>query len=73
MNNNKIKLIITGMTCGGCAAMVKTALATVPKVSEVEVDLPNNTATVTYTGTPPALETLTDTIRQAGYDASLSN
>jgi len=73
MDNNKIKLNITGMTCGGCAAMVKTALGTVPNVSEVEVDLPTNTATVTTTGTPPALEALIATVRQAGYDATSSN
>jgi copper chaperone len=32
-------LTVDGMTCGGCANSIKKALAGVPGVAEVEVDL----------------------------------
>ncbi|MBN1213215.1 MAG: heavy-metal-associated domain-containing protein [candidate division Zixibacteria bacterium] len=73
MDNNKIKLSITGMTCGGCAAAVKQALLTVPRVSAVEVDLPTKTATITFSGAAPTSKELIDTVQQVGYAASLSD
>ena len=69
MSDNQIKLNIIGMSCKGCAAIVKNALSTLPDVSEVVVDLSTGTATVTSSGNPPAVEKLIDTVRQAGYDA----
>ena len=38
---------LTGMTCGGCEAKVKSALLTLPDVTAVEVSKDNNTATIT--------------------------
>jgi copper chaperone CopZ len=73
MDKNIIKLKISGMTCGGCAAMVKTALTNVPNVSEVDVDLQTNTATVIFSGIAPTSQELIDTVQEAGYEASLSD
>lgn len=39
--------VVTGMTCGGCANNVKNAVAGVPGVSAVEVDLATGQVTVT--------------------------
>ncbi len=39
---------ITGMTCGNCVRHVREALAAVPGVSAVAVDLPAGTATITH-------------------------
>lgn len=38
---------ISGMTCGGCAATVKKELESLSEINNVDVDLENQTATVT--------------------------
>lgn len=40
---------LTGMTCSGCEAKVKSKLTSLPLVSEVMVSKDNNTATITTT------------------------
>lgn len=49
MSNNKIMTHtykVTGMTCGGCEAKVKSNLLKVPSVTEVEVSKDKQTATI---------------------------
>lgn len=72
MTTQEIKLDISGMTCDGCAAMVQKALFTVPEVADVNVSREQGFATVTVFGTPPDTAKLIATVRQAGYEASLS-
>ena len=46
---------VTGMTCGGCAASVKTSLQTIAGVTSVEVSKAEDTATIsmdTHIGLP---------------------
>jgi len=71
MTTQEIKLNITGMTCGGCAAMVQKALFSVQEVADVAVNHEKGSATVTIFGVPPDTDKLIETVRQAGYDASL--
>lgn len=47
MTTQKFK--IDGMSCGNCAAQVKSAVSAVPGVSEVDVNLLKGVATVTGT------------------------
>jgi copper chaperone len=58
--------VVTGMTCGGCASKVKTAVASVPGVSAVDVELA--TGQVTVTGEQPVDGSLVRTaVVDAGY------
>jgi len=42
-----VAIAVSGMTCNACAAKVQKALAAVPGVSQVQVDLRRNLAVVT--------------------------
>ena len=63
-------LSISGMTCGGCAARVDKALRAVPGVTEVSVNLADDTATVTLANGTVAVETLAKAATDAGYPAT---
>ncbi|RMT90235.1 Copper-translocating P-type ATPase [Pseudomonas amygdali pv. sesami] len=63
-------LPISGMTCASCAGRVERALAKVPGVNSVTVNLANERAHVdTAAQTDP--QTLIDAISRAGYSATL--
>ncbi len=64
-----IVMDVQGMMCQKCVAHVKKALEGVKGVKAVEVDLDNNTATVTYTGKKP--EDLVKSVTQEGYPAKI--
>jgi len=64
-----IVMDVQGMMCQKCVAHVKKALEVVKGVKAVEVDLDNNTATVTYTGKKP--EDLVKSVTQEGYPAKI--
>jgi len=64
-----IVMDVQGMMCQKCVAHVKKALEGVKGVKAVEVDLDNNTATVTYTGKKP--EDLVKSVTQEGYPAKM--
>jgi Cu+-exporting ATPase len=62
-----IKLPIQGMTCASCVTRVERALAKVPGVRDVAVNLANETATVsTDAGIAP--DALVGAIERAGYE-----
>ncbi|PYD16291.1 heavy metal translocating P-type ATPase [Pseudomonas syringae] len=64
-------LPISGMTCASCAGRVERALAKVPGVNSVTVNLANESAHVdTAAHTDP--QTLIDAVSRAGYGATLS-
>ncbi|MFT6090087.1 MAG: Cu+-exporting ATPase [Sulfitobacter sp.] len=63
-------LSVNGMTCGGCAARVDKALRAVPGVTEVSVNLADDTATVTHQQGAVTTETLTKASGDAGYPAT---
>ncbi|KGM51779.1 metal ABC transporter ATPase [Lysobacter concretionis Ko07 = DSM 16239] len=67
---DSVDLAIEGMTCASCAGRVEKALAAVPGVLEVTVNLATERATVrTAGGTDPAA--LVAAVTQAGYAATL--
>lgn len=59
-------LAIEGMKCGGCVANVKRALAAVPGVADVDVDLRAKRATVQGSASTNALVAA---VQAAGYRA----
>lgn len=63
-------LNISGMTCGGCVANVKRALAGVPGVDDVDVSLAENTAKVRLADDRVSIEALSAAVRSAGYDVA---
>ncbi|GGX81639.1 heavy-metal-associated domain-containing protein [Vogesella alkaliphila] len=60
-------LTVDGMTCGGCANSVKKALAGVPGVAEVEVDLAAKRVSVRHDGSADE-GALRSAIENAGFD-----
>jgi copper chaperone CopZ len=72
--NNETKTVtlkITGMTCGGCANHVSTALKKVEGVLEQEVKYPGDTAVVKYDASKTSEEKIIAAIVKAGYKAEV--
>ncbi|WP_153142135.1 heavy metal translocating P-type ATPase [Paraburkholderia agricolaris] len=67
------ELAIGGMTCASCAMRVEKALAKVPGVANVSVNLATETATVNpdQMGAGADIEALIAAVRKAGYEATL--
>ena len=63
----RITLNIGGMTCGACVHHVETALASVPGVSGVTVNLATRRASLDYAAGASDLTALKDAIEDAGY------
>lgn len=62
-------LNISGMTCGGCASSVQRVLSALEGVSRVEVDWQQGRAEVEFDAQKTTLETLIETVENAGFDA----
>ena len=60
-------LKVTGMTCGGCAGKVTTALNGVKGVSNVNVSLAAGEATVKFDERLTSPEQLKSAVQRAGY------
>ena len=60
----RLTLPISGMSCASCTGRVERALAAVPGVASVQVNLASEDAVVTGTATLPELD---GALRQAGY------
>jgi Cu+-exporting ATPase len=67
----KITIPITGMHCAACQSRVQTALAQTPGVSNANVNLMLNNASVTYDERAVEPHALIETIRSTGYEAAL--
>ncbi len=65
-----VRLNVASMTCASCVGRVDKALAAVPGVSEVNVNLASETATVTYAEGAVSLDDLLRAAREAGYPAT---
>ncbi len=64
---------IDGMTCEGCAVLVKNALVKVPGVLEVSVSYADSSATISFDdSTPPSAASLASAVEGAGYQADTS-
>ncbi|KAF2442614.1 heavy metal translocatin [Karstenula rhodostoma CBS 690.94] len=66
----KATYAIGGMTCSACVGNVSRALETHNWVEKVDVNLVTNSATVVFCG-KDHLSQITETIEDAGYDATL--
>jgi len=68
---HNVELVISGMTCAGCAGRVEKALASVPGVTHAAVNLATERASVS--GAEPTLKPadLVLAVRRAGYQAEL--
>jgi Cu+-exporting ATPase len=66
----KATYAIGGMTCSACVGNVSRALKTHKWVEKVDVNLVTNSATVVFCG-KDHLTQITETIEDAGYDATL--
>lgn len=69
---NAIKLRITGMHCDSCEKVLKRDISKIENVKDINLKYNNEIATIIYENT---LDTnrLVDTIRTAGYDATVMN
>jgi P-type Cu+ transporter len=66
----RVDLDVTGMSCASCVHHVEQALAAVPGVESVSVNLATERAVVSAAGSVDA-SALLAAVRSAGYDASL--
>ena len=64
---------IRGMTCASCVNHVQKALQSLKGVSEVSVNLANETASLNFDPATTSPKLLTDAIEQAGYEIPLTS
>lgn len=57
---------VTGMTCGHCVASVQEEIGELAGVSNVDVDLPTGSVTVS-SDAPVPVESIRDAVAEAGY------
>ncbi|WP_283123784.1 heavy metal translocating P-type ATPase [Angelakisella massiliensis] len=69
---NKQKFNVTGMTCSACSAHVEKAVQKVPGVSQVTVNLLQNSMQVSWDDTVSSADTIIAAVVDAGYGASLA-
>jgi P-type Cu+ transporter len=69
--STKLTIPISGMHCAACQSRVQTALVRTPGVTDANVNLMLNNATVTFDEGSVAPERLVEAIRSTGYDAEL--
>jgi len=60
------KITVDNLKCGGCAGTIKKGLKTFPEVSEVLVDVENNSVEVTYNNDFP-FEKIREKLAAMGY------
>ena len=65
----KTTLSITGMTCASCSTMINKALNKVKGISNANVNLTTNKATIEFDEDKVSLEKLIQTIKNKGYGA----
>ena len=68
--SNQITLPIQGMTCASCVAHVEHALKGTPGVSEANVNLATERASVKFTLDKTKINDLVAAVRDAGYDVA---
>jgi copper chaperone CopZ len=64
-----VALTVRGMFCGSCANTVKKALAPLPGIMAVQVDVKKDLVTVTYDRQKGSVPQMVQAIRRAGYQA----
>ena len=64
------ELDISGMTCASCAMRVEKALAKLPGVASVSVNLATEKATVNLSDSATGIDALVAAVTKAGYQAT---
>jgi heavy metal translocating P-type ATPase len=65
------RLPVQGLSCASCVRRAEQALAAVPGVASVNVNLATGEATLRYEGRPPGHEALRAALQGAGYDTPM--
>ena len=71
LDTQKITLTVENMSCASCVGRVDRALAEVPGVLDVAVNLATEEATIQVRRDGPSAQTLAETATQAGYPATV--
>lgn len=66
----RLKLQIEGMTCSHCERAVETALKGLDGITQAEVDLQANTASVTYDEAKVTISEMKEAIKEEGYEVT---
>lgn len=64
---------VEGMTCGGCAVGVRTALKRLDGVAEAQVSYEDERAVVTFDPARVSTDRMLEAIREFGYTATLAS
>ncbi|HET8727028.1 MAG TPA: heavy metal translocating P-type ATPase [Alphaproteobacteria bacterium] len=64
---SEIDIGIAGMTCASCVRRVEKAIAAVPGVTDVAVNLATEKARVAFSGPVPGTQAVVDAVARAGY------
>src|SRR3954463_9114853 len=67
----EVSLPITGMTCASCVRRVEKAIANVPGVDSVAVNLATERANVNYDPAQTNLKEIAEAVRKSGYDVEI--
>ncbi len=67
----KVKLKVTGMSCGGCANHISKALGELEGILEEDVQFPGDVAIVKFDPDKVTLAGIIKTIEEAGYKAEV--
>ncbi|MFG0253347.1 MAG: heavy metal translocating P-type ATPase [Phycisphaerales bacterium JB038] len=65
---NRQTVIVTGMSCGACAASVRGALLKLEGVSDAHVNYATGQATLACPGEAPKRKQILEAVRRAGFD-----
>lgn len=64
---SEVILNVSGMSCGGCADTVKSALSDLIGVDQVSVDLEEDEVTVKFKDDKVSIEDMEEAIQSSGY------
>ncbi|MFH1584050.1 MAG: heavy metal-associated domain-containing protein, partial [Actinomycetota bacterium] len=67
-NNKKAELKITGMTCATCVRTIEKSVSNLDGVTDIKVNLGNETGAVKYDSTKLKLVDIEKAVRDAGYE-----
>jgi copper chaperone len=67
--NTKTNLTVEGITCGGCANSIKSALGRLEGVSNVQVDVDTKTVTVEHDEQRATRHAVVEALDKAGFPA----
>ncbi|MFA5136171.1 MAG: heavy metal translocating P-type ATPase [Patescibacteria group bacterium] len=73
VNNQKIKLSLSGMHCSSCAIIIEKSLKTTPGVQDAQVNFAAEKASVTFDQSILRKESLLDVVKKTGYSATFAD